>query len=129
MHDNLCYGIGGAPHAVTVKAGLSVDKPQNRIIEGDDHYRLNIDLGNNAEEGENAVNLGDIGSNELIVCDPSSTLFALKSFESIELEKTLIIDTDENGVLYFSLATDSGFEGPTTMLFTQASITFTQVSF
>jgi hypothetical protein len=41
----------------------------------------------------------------------------------------LVIDKDKNGFLYFSLATDFGFEGPTTMLFTQASITFTQVSF
>jgi hypothetical protein len=119
----------GAPHAVTVKVGFSVDKPQSRIIEGDDHYRLNIDLGNNAEEGENVINLGDIGSNELIDCDPSSTLFAMKTFDSIRLEEMLVIDKDEKGFLYFSLATDSGFEGPTMMLFTQASIIFTQVSF
>ena len=25
--NNLCFGNGGAPHAVTVKAGLSGDKP------------------------------------------------------------------------------------------------------
>jgi len=25
--NNLCFGTGGAPHAVTVKAGLSGDKP------------------------------------------------------------------------------------------------------
>jgi hypothetical protein len=25
--NNLCFGIGGAPHAVTVNAGLSGDKP------------------------------------------------------------------------------------------------------
>jgi hypothetical protein len=125
--NNLCYGIGGAPHAVTVKAGLSTQKPVVNIFEGDDHYRLNIDLGNNAEEGQDGVNLGDIGSNNLADCDPSSELFELKVFDSVLLEQELVIETDENGLLYFSLATDSGFEGPTTLLFTQASVTFTQV--
>jgi hypothetical protein len=127
--NDLCYGIGGAPHAVTVKAGLSVNKPQSSIVDGDDHYRLNIDLGNNAQEGGNGINLGDIGSDSLLDCDPSSALFALKEFDSTEFEQVFVIETDESGVLYFSLATDSGFEGPTTMLFTQASVTFTQVSF
>ena len=127
--NNLCYGIGGAPHAVTVKAGLSLEKPSTKIVEGDDHYRLNIDLGNNAEEGDNAINLGDIGSNNLTDCDPSSVLFDLKEFDSTALEQELVIETDESGVLYFSLATDSGFEGPTTMLFIQASVIFTQISF
>lgn len=122
--NNICFGIGGAPHAVSVKAGLSKEKPLQIRVEGDDHYRLNIDLGNNAAEGVNGMTLGDIGSDTLADCDPSSELFDLKSFDSQLLEKTFTITTGDNGVLYLSIATDSGFEGPTTVLFTQASVTF-----
>jgi len=122
--NNICFGIGGAPHAVSVKAGLSVEKPMQVKIEGDDHYRLNIDFGNNASEGINGITLGDIGSDTLADCDPSSELFDLKAFDSQQLEKNFTITTGDKGILYFSLATDSGFEGPTTVLFTQASVTF-----
>jgi len=122
--NNICFGIGGAPHAVSVKAGLSKEKPMQIKVEGDNHYRLNIDMGNNASEGINGITLGDIGSDSLADCDPSSELFDLKVFDSQLLEKELTITTGENGTLYFSLATDSGFEGPTTVLFTQASVTF-----
>jgi hypothetical protein len=125
--NNLCFGIGGAPHAVTVKAGLSGDKPLAVTVAGDDHYRINIDLGNNMQEGENGLVLGDIGADNLNDCDPSSELFELKAFDSELLEKEFIIDTDDKGVLYFSLATDSGFEGPTTILFTQGSVSFYKV--
>jgi len=122
--NNMCFGIGGAPHSVYVKSGLTVEEPKAIRIENDDHYRINIELGNNIEEGVNGLTLGDIGSDTLTDCDPSSTLYALKSFDSEELEKTFNITTDDSGILYFSLATDSGFEGPTSILFTEASVTF-----
>jgi hypothetical protein len=122
--NNICFGIGGAPHAVSVKSGLSIEKPKQIKIEGDDHYRLNIDVGNNVAEGINGITLGDIGSDTLADCDPSSELFDMKFFDSQLLEKKFTITTGDNGILYFSLATDSGFEGPTTVLFTQASVTF-----
>ena len=122
--NNICFGIGGAPHAVSVKAGLSIEEPLQIKREGDDHYRLNIDLGNNASEGINGIVLGDIGSDTLADCDPSSELFDLKTFDSQLLEKNFTITTDESGIVYFSIATDSGFEGPTTLLFTQASVAF-----
>lgn len=125
--NNMCFGIGGAPHSVYVKAGLSVEEPKAIRVENDEHYRINIDLGNNSQEGDNGLTLGDIGSETLADCDPGSNLFALKSFDSEQLEKTFNITTDETGILYFSLGTDSGFEGPTTVLFTDASVSFKRV--
>jgi len=125
--NNMCFGIGGAPHSVYVKAGLSVEEPKAIRVENDEHYRINIDLGNNMEEGTNGLTLGDIGSETLADCDPGSNLFGLKSFDSEILEKTFSITTGDTGILYFSLGTDSGFEGPTTILFTDASVTFERV--
>ena len=126
--NNLCFGIGGAPHSVYVKTGLSVEEPSIATVGDDEHYRINIDLGNNAQEGVNGLTLGDIGSDTLTDCDPSSSLYEHKAFDSEVLEKTFNITTDENGVLYFSIATDSGFEGVTTVLFTEASVTFTRAA-
>ena len=125
--NNMCFGIGGAPHSVYVKAGLSVEEPKAIRVENDEHYRINIDLGNNSQEGDNGLTLGDIGSETLADCDPGSNLFALKSFDSELLEKTFSITTDDTGILYFSVGTDSGFEGPTTVLFTDASVSFKRV--
>ncbi len=125
--NNMCFGIGGAPHSVYVKSGLSVEEPKAIRVENDEHYRINIDLGNNMQEGVNGLTLGDIGSETLADCDPGSTLFDLKSFDSEMLEKTFRITTDDSGILYFSLGTDSGFEGPTTVLFTDASVSFKRV--
>lgn len=125
--NNMCFGIGGAPHSVAVKAGVSLVEPQGVRVENDNHLRLNFDLGNNMAEGEYGVTLGDIGSETLTDCDPSSSLYALKSFDSEDEGKTLTITTNDQGVLYFSIATDSGFEGATTMLFTEANVTFSRV--
>ena len=126
--NNQCFGIGGGPHAVSVKAGLSLHKPSVSTPENDDHLRLNIDLGNNAQDGVNGITLGDIGAPDLLDCDLGSSLFAIKEFDSQLIEKELTINTDDKGTVYFSVATDSGFEGPTTMLFTQASVTFSKVA-
>jgi len=125
--NNQCFGIGGAPHAVSVKTGLSLLKPSVSTPENDDHLRLNIDLGNNTQDGNNGITLGDIGADNLLDCDPGSNLFAIKEFDSQTIEKEFIIKTNDKGTVYFSVATDSGFEGPTTMLFTQASVTFTLI--
>ncbi|MFD2166211.1 hypothetical protein ACFSJY_08000 [Thalassotalea euphylliae] len=118
-----CSGIGGAPHAVSVKAGVANTYP-HLIIDDIGHYRVNLDIGNNMSEGENAVRLGDIGLDALDDCDPSSTVYGLKTFNDIE--KTLTLNTDDNSGIYFYVFTDSGFEGPTTMLFTEASLTVTK---
>jgi len=126
--NNQCFGIGGGPHAVSVKTGLSLLKPNVSTSENDDHLRLNIDLGNNTQDGVNGITLGDIGAPDLLDCDPGSNLFAIKEFDSQLIEKELTINTDDKGTVYFSVATDSGFEGPTTMLFTQASVTFNKTT-
>ncbi len=125
--NDQCFGIGGAPHAVAVKAGLSLTKPEPIIVSNDNHYRLNVDFGNNMRDSENSVVLGDIGVESLADCDPSSSIYALKSFTSTEVNDSVNVLTNNSGVVYFSMLTDSGFEGATTMLFTNASVTFTKL--
>lgn len=125
--NNQCFGIGGAPHAVAVKAGISNEKPMAILPNNDDHNRLNLDFGNNMQGSDNAVVLGDIGLETLADCDPGSQVYGLKHFDSKTLNKPVTFTTDNSGVLYFSVLTDSGFEGPTTILFTQAQVSFTKL--
>ncbi len=125
--NNQCFGIGGAPHSVAVKTALSLEKPAQMLIEGDDHYRINLDIGNNFSEGNQGLVLGDIGEESLLDCNPDSNVYAIKPFNTVDLERQLNIETDERGIAYFSIMTDSGFEGPTTILFTHAAISFTKM--
>ncbi|NTS77738.1 hypothetical protein HR060_12790 [Catenovulum sp. SM1970] len=112
-----CFGIGGAPNAVTVKAGLSRSKP-SKSLDDLNHYRLNIDMGNQASEGPDAINLGKIGSDEFDFCDPSHHEFALVNQQASNFEFT----TDETGQAWFYFAFDSGFEGLTQVIIDSASI-------
>lgn len=125
--NNQCFGIGGAPHSVAVKAGVSNKAPVAILPNNDNHLRLNIDFGNNMQGSDNAVVLGDIGVESLADCDPGSKIYALKQFDSNQLNESVTFTTDQSGVTYFSVFTDSGFEGKTTMLFTAASVTFTKL--
>lgn len=125
--NNQCFGIGGAPHAVAVKAWISNEMPQAVLPGSDNHLRLNVDFGNNMQGSEHSLVLGDIGVESLADCDPSSNIYELKQFSSSDLNKSITFTTDDSGLVYFSVLTDSGFEGPTTMLFTSASVTFTKL--
>ncbi len=58
--NNECVGIGGAPHAVTVKASLAKNEPI-ALLDELDHYRLTIDTGSQIQGGLHAQVLGDIG--------------------------------------------------------------------
>ena len=46
-----CFGIGGSPGAsVYVKAGVS-DKEPGRSVDNLNHYRINLDIGNQSNSG------------------------------------------------------------------------------
>jgi len=125
--NDQCGGIGGPPHSVAVKAGLSLTAPDVILPDDDDHFRLNVDFGNQMNASEHSVLLGDIGIASLPTCDPGSSVFARKAFNSSDDNSSVVFTTNDSGVVYFSVLTDSGFEGVTTVLFTQAEVTFTRL--
>ncbi|HET9054017.1 MAG TPA: hypothetical protein VFM90_07585 [Cyclobacteriaceae bacterium] len=113
-------GIGGAPgESVYLKAGASAQEPERELV--DDYYRLNIDKGNQAESGENMVVIGHIGVSSttdkyaLIVRNNSSA-------------NGVYATTDDAGALWLIVGTDSGFEGKTTLYYTQVDVLFNQVN-
>lgn len=126
-------GGGCAPaECVTVKAGVVGQEPVKTLLEyGDDvpafmdNYFLNIDKGNNGQDGADTENLGDVGKNgdygvinglyESVVLDNSS-------------HQPFMFTTNENGEAWLIVGTDSGFTGENEMYYTEFEFSFTPIS-
>lgn len=112
-------GIGGAPgESVYLKVGASAIEPV-RTLEGD-YYRLNIDKGNQAEGGENMVVIGHIG------VAPTTDKYT-PIVRNNSSANGVYATTDNAGELWLIVGTDSGFEGQTTLYYTQVDVLFNQV--
>jgi hypothetical protein len=112
-----CGGIGGAPEeSVYVKAGASAEEP---LPEPDSSGTmvLNVDKGNQAAGGTAAVVLGTIENSR--PCDLANRRWELKSLAS---DAGVAVATDESAAAWIFFGTDSGFEGTTTLYYTQIRI-------
>lgn len=113
-------GVGGGPgESVYLKAGASTIEPEKEII--DEYYRLNIDKGNQSESGENMIVIGNVA---VAVTTPQKYALIVKSNNS---NSSVYATTDDRGELWLIVGTDSGFEGQTTLYYTQIDVLFNQV--
>lgn len=109
-------GIGGSPaNSVYLKAGSTLVEPESMPVQG--YYLMNIDKGNQASEGADTDNLGDIGKPDdgnwdyvLVHRDNKGNPFAFT--------------TDGTGQAWLLFGTDSGFEGTTSLYYTHFKATF-----
>lgn len=107
------FGVGGSPaSSVYVKAGASQIEP-DKEVDSLDIYRMNIDKGNQASEGEDMINLGDFSNGSE---DEEYTLKTLVN------EDPFTVQADENGELWVIIGTDSGFEATTTIYYNKISL-------
>lgn len=105
-------GIGGSPaDSVYLKAGASRFEP-DRVVDGDGWYRMNLDKGNQANEGSGALILGTIGKP-----DDGTANYAL--IERTNTGRPLNVWTSASGELWLIVGTDSGFEGTTSLYYTK----------
>jgi hypothetical protein len=112
-------GVGGAPgESVYLKAGASVIEPQKQLQAGT--YRMNIDTGNQAEEGADMINIGHVGVSS------TTTKFTVITRNNTS-SNSFILTTDAAGELWLIVGTDSGFEGTTTLYYTQIDVLFNEV--
>jgi hypothetical protein len=111
-----CVGVGGPPgEAVILKAGAAPAEPSTVAI--DSQYQMNIDKGNQARGGKNAVVLGNIaGSNT----DCNQPKFEWKTLTSADALKAR---SDATGTLWLMFGIDSGFEGASEIYYRSATIT------
>jgi hypothetical protein len=111
-------GIGGAPgEGVFVKAGASAVEPV--VVEDDGaHFRMNIDKGNQATDGEAMISLGNVAHPEV-----TGEQYRIKTLDN--LERPLQVVGDSEGRIWLIAGTDSGFEGPSALYYTRIAYTFT----
>ncbi len=107
-------GIGGSPgESVYVKVGATTEEPLVEEDPTDGWLRMNIDKGNQASEGEDMINIGDMAN-------PNLTPASAGSYELMEQHSSgrdFEVTADEDGVVWFIAGTDSGFEGLTTLYY------------
>jgi hypothetical protein len=108
-----CGGIGGAPgESVFLKAGAWHTRPQVVLDPVDDHYRLTVDKGNQAEGGPAASVAGNI-ANGSSLCSEDAPF--------VPIERThrhpYIVQSNALGEIWLLVGTDSGFEGKTTLYY------------
>lgn len=112
---DLDVGIGGSPGgSVFVKAGATTIEPKP-ILNSTQYYQTNIYYGNQSEGGIDAALLGDIFKNS------ESGLFELKPFV-----RDFEVTTDDKGELWLLIGTDSGYEGITSLYFTNIIVGLTE---
>lgn len=109
------FGIGGSPSsAVYVKLGASTMKPESILDEKAGTYRMNIDIGNQSQDGTNMQVIGDVGK-------PVDSL--VTGFDYKLMQGTVKAVSDEKGSIYLIVGTDSGFEGFTEYYIDNVAIT------
>jgi hypothetical protein len=95
-------GAGGSPAtSVILKAGASVIKPEK--VKDGTYYKLNLDKGNQAEEGKDLVVIGNLANGK------DKEEYAL--IQRSNAGKPFKIKTNANGEIWLIIGTDSGFEG------------------
>ena len=113
-----CFGIGGSPgSSVYVKAAVSDTKPE-RSVGNDNHYRINLDIGNQSQSGTEGQSIGNIENS--LECEQA------QAFEKKTLTTDTVIDvtSDANGQVWVLSGFDSGFEGKTIIYISRLSVSF-----
>jgi hypothetical protein len=117
-----CMGVGGSPgEAVYIKAGAVKSEPKAEN-DGAGFLLMNIDKGNQAVGGSDAVLLGDFANSR--ECGDANTDYEKKTLRS---EKgSFSTATAADGSVWILFATDSGFESGTTIYLMSAKVAATK---
>jgi len=111
---NGAVGICGSPaEDVFIKAGASTSEPLKVLDNSENYYRMNIDKGNQAQDGANMKLIGDFANGTE---SSAYNLVTLKTMNSISVE------SDSNGEFWVVVGTDSGYEGKTTIYYNKIKV-------
>ena len=115
-----CVGVGGAPgESVWLVAGAAAHEPVTRF-DGTD-YRVDIDRGNQATGGRDAVVLGDVAGTNPDCLE--------RSFEQKRLATAvpspLRVRADARGTVWLLVGLDSGYESRSAIYLRRVSATLT----
>lgn len=116
-----CVGAGGPPgESVWIKAGATALEPLP-VLKGSE-LRMNIDIGNQSNDGEHAVVLGNMANSRS--CEEPQQ-WERKAFPARRI--SLPVSAPPNGRAWLLFGVDSGFESRTEVYFTRASVAFTRL--
>ena len=116
-------GVGGSPgDSVYVKVGVSLIEP-NAFAGDNDHWRMNIDKGNQSSSGEDAITIGTIGVELPGV--GGGPIYKMKPLDNFQ--DPLFVTTDDQGYVWLLVGTDSGFEALTRIYLADITVEFTPV--
>jgi hypothetical protein len=111
-------GAGGAPgESVFVKAGITLQRPAKILTDG--MYRMNVDIGSQSQAGDDVMVLGHIGV-------AANTERFTEVFRNNNSTNSFLITTDQSGDVWVLIGTDSGYEGITTVYYTNIDIFFNE---
>lgn len=99
-------GIGGSPaDSVYLKAGFVRTEPTSTLDSETGLYQLNLDKGNQSQDGTDLKNVGTIAKPENV-----QAAYGIKTL-SLQVQ----VKTNAAGKLFFVFGSDSGFEGYTSL--------------
>jgi hypothetical protein len=112
---NNSIGAGGSPgESVYVKAGASTVEPIKVLDNYDNHFRMNIDKGNQSVDGANMKNIGNFANGT------DMNIYTLKTLKNTS---PINVQSDSNGEIWLIVGTDSGFEATTTIYYNSIKAT------
>ncbi|MFA8450787.1 MAG: hypothetical protein ACEPOW_08855 [Bacteroidales bacterium] len=113
-------GSGGSPgESIYFKAGGSTEKPTT-TLDNSNHYRLNIDKGEQSVGGKDLAVLGDIATENL------QGDYVYEVISRNNYVNNQVVKSDDEGNLWLSFGTDSGFEATTTLYYTKVNVQLKQ---
>jgi hypothetical protein len=111
-------GTGGSPgESVFLKAGAYHEEPDKRALNG--YYAMNLDKGNQSTRGDNMIVIGTISSHNVY----DANYYTVETRNNIT---AFTARSNQNGELWIIVGTDSGFEGVTTLYYTQITLVLSQ---
>jgi hypothetical protein len=112
---NNSIGVGGSPgESVFIKAGASTVEPTKVLDDSDNHFRMNIDKGNQAVDGDNMKNIGNFAN---------GTDMDIYKLKTLKTTSSINVQSDSNGEIWLIVGTDSGFEATTTIYYNSIKAT------
>lgn len=111
-------GAGGSPgSSVYVKVGATTHEPDVEVE--DDYFRMNIDKGNQSQEGADMINVGTVG------IEGEEEAYTL--IRRGNADRPFEVPTDGQGGLWLIIGTDSGFEGLSNLYYNSVAIKLDKV--
>jgi hypothetical protein len=112
-----CAGVGGAPgESVHLKVGAAPIRPEPVVDDG--YYQMNIDKGNQFQDGSDAIRIGDVANSNTDCLD---WVWEMKTVES---QDPFQVTADAEGTVWVIVGTDSGFEARTELFYTRVQADF-----